>query len=150
MNEAEFLVDQLRTTFNGDSWHGPNLVKTMEGIDLFDAGTRYLEDRHSIWELANHITYWIEEVYKSVKGVTSLNHEGNDWPEMGATEDEWARVSSRLEEAVNMLAHELVSWTDEGLAETVPGSNFTFKQMVHGLIQHNLYHAGQINVMKKA
>ncbi len=150
MNEAEFLVDQLRTTFNGDSWHGPNLVKTLEGIDLFDAGTRYLEARHTIWELANHITYWIEEVYSSVKDVTSLSHEGNDWPEMGATEDEWARVSSRLEEAVSVLAHELGSWTDEGLSKTVPGSNFTFKQMVHGLIQHNLYHAGQINVMKKA
>ena len=150
MNEAEFLVDQLRTTFNGDSWHGPNLVKTLKGIDLFDAGSRYLEDRHTIWELANHITYWIEEVYKSVKGVTSLNHEGNDWPEMGATEDEWARASSRLEEAVKVLAHELGAWTDEGLSKTVPGSNFTFKQMVHGLIQHNLYHAGQINVMKKA
>lgn len=102
MDEAEFLVDQLRTTFNGDSWHGPNLVKTLDGIGLFDAGTRYLEDRHTIWELANHITYWIEEVYSSVKDVTALNHEGNDWPEMGVTEEEWARVSSRLEEAVKL------------------------------------------------
>ena len=150
MSEAKFLVDQLRTTFNGDSWHGPNLVKTLEGIDLYDAGTRYLEDRHTIWELTNHITYWLEEVYKSVKDVTSLNHEGNDWPEMGSTEEEWARSTSRLEASVNMLAEGLEAWTDEGLARTVPGSNFTFKQMIHGTIHHNLYHAGQINILKKA
>jgi hypothetical protein len=47
MNQVEFIVDQLRTTFNGDSWHGPNLVKTLDGIDLFDAGTKYLVDRHT-------------------------------------------------------------------------------------------------------
>ena len=48
-----------------------------------------------------------------------------------------------------MLTDELVSWTNEGLAKTVPGSNFTFKQMLHGLIHHNLYHTGQINILKK-
>ena len=106
MNEVEFLVDQLRTTFNGDSWHGPNLVKTLEGIDLYDAGTRYMDGRHTIWELTNHITYWLEEVYKSVKDVTDLNHEGNDWPEMGTTEEEWTKSLSLLEAAVNMLADE--------------------------------------------
>ncbi len=150
MNEVEFLVDQLRTTANGDSWHGPSLTKTLDGIDLHDAGTRYMEDRHTIWELTNHITYWIGEVLKSVKGVTHLNHDGNDWPEMGTTEGEWALSSSRPEEFVNMLADELASWTNEDIARAVPGSKFTFKQMVHGLIHHNLYHAGQINVMKKA
>ena len=83
MSEAKFLVDQLRTTFNGDSWHGPNLVKTLEGISLENAKTRYLDDRHTIWELTKHITYWLEEVYKSVKDVTNLNHDGHDWPKMG-------------------------------------------------------------------
>ena len=56
MSEAKFLVDQLRTTFNGDSWHGPNLVKTLEGISLENAKNRYLEGRHTIWELTGHIT----------------------------------------------------------------------------------------------
>jgi hypothetical protein len=49
-----------------------------------------------------------------------------------------------------MLTDELVSWTNEGLARTVPRSNFTFKQMLHGLIPHNLHHAGQINILIKA
>jgi len=95
MSEAKFLVDQLKTTFNGDSWHGPNLVKTREGIGLENTKTRYLEDRHTIWELTNHIIYWLEEVKQSVKDVTDLNHEGNDWPEMDSTE-EWAQSSSRI------------------------------------------------------
>lgn len=150
MSEAKFLVDQLRTTFKGDSWHGPNLVKTLEGISLENAKTRYLDDRHTIWELTKHITYWLEEVYKSVKDVTKLNHDGNDWPKMGATEEDWAQSGNRLETAVNKLADELASWTDGGLARTVPGANFTFKQMIHGTIHHNLYHAGQINILKKA
>ena len=48
-----------------------------------------------------------------------------------------------------MLAEGLEALTDEDLARTVPGSNFTFKQMIHGTIHHNLYHAGQINILKK-
>ncbi len=82
--------------------------------------------------------------------MTDFNHEGNDWPEMGMTEEEWTQSSSRIEATVNMLTDELVSWTNEGLARTVPRSNFTFKQMLHGLIPHNLHHAGQINILKKA
>ena len=49
-----------------------------------------------------------------------------------------------------MLADALEAWTDDDLGRTVPGSNFTFKQMLHGLMHHNLYHAGQINILKKA
>jgi hypothetical protein len=69
---------------------------------------------------------------------------------MGMTEEEWTQSSSRIEVAINMLTDELVSWTNEGFARTVPRSNFTFKQMLHGLIPHNLHHAGQINILKKA
>jgi len=149
MNEVKLLVDQLKTTFKGDSWHGPNLIRTLKGISLEHAKTKYVEGRHTIWELTDHITYWLEEVYKSVKDVSNLNHDGNAWPGMGATEEEWMQSSRRLEAAVNMLIDELVMWTNEDLARIVPKADFSFKQMLHGVIHHNLYHAGQINLLRK-
>ena len=149
MNEVKFLIDQIKTTFNGDSWHGPNLVKTLNGIDYEHAGTRVIGERHTIWELTDHITFWLEEVYKSVKDKRNLDHTGNPWPRMGATEEDWTQSINRLEAAVNLLTGELITWTKADLAVTVPEANFTFKQMLHGTIHHNLYHAGQINVMKK-
>ena len=149
MDEVKFLIDQIRTTFNGDSWHGPNLVKTLKGVDIEQARERTVEERHTIWELTDHITFWLEEVDKSVKDKKNLDHSGEDWPRMGATMEEWEQSVRRLEAAVNMLVDDLATWKNSDLEITVPGANFTFKQMLHGTIHHNLYHAGQINIIKK-
>ena len=148
MSEVKFLRDQIETTFKGDSWHGPNLVKTLDGIDYAQAMKRPLGERHTIWELTDHMTFWLEEVRKSVQNKTNLDQSGDPWPRMGATEDEWAQSVDRLEAAVNMLSDELINWTNADLAAKVPDSNYTFKQMLHGVIHHNLYHVGQINILK--
>lgn len=148
--EVKFLRDQIETTFKGDSWHGPNLVKTLEGIDYKQAMERPMDERHTIWELTDHISFWMEEVWKSVRDHKMLNPDKKkDWAEMGATQDEWQQSVERLEAAVNMTLDAMVDWDDEDLYEKVPGRDFTFKQMLHGMVHHNLYHAGQINILKK-
>jgi hypothetical protein len=150
MDEVKFLRDQIKTTFQGDSWHGPNLVKTLEGVDYNQAMERKIGERHTIWELTDHMTFWMEAVWRSVENHAPLNPEKkNDWPEMGATEVEWNESVGRLEAAVNLTLDALADWTNEDLQETVPGTKYTFHQMLHGMIHHNLYHAGQINILKK-
>ena len=150
MSEVKFLRDQIETTFKGDSWHGPNLVNTLDGIDYVQAMQRPLGERHTIWELTDHISFWMEEVWKSVRDHAVLNPEKRkDWVEMGATEEEWSQSVKRLEAAVNMTLDALAGWSDEDLYEKVPGENYTFKQMLHGMLHHNLYHAGQINILKR-
>jgi hypothetical protein len=111
---------------------------------------RSLGERHTIWELTDHISFWMEEVWKSVRDHASLNPDKKrDWPTMGATEEEWQQSVKRMEAAVNMTLDALSDWTDEDLAEKVPGEKYTFKQMLYGMLHHNLYHAGQINLLKK-
>jgi uncharacterized damage-inducible protein DinB len=150
MNDVKFLRDQIETTFKGDSWHGPNLVNTLKDIDYTQAMERPIEGRHTIWELTEHISFWMEEVYKSVRDHTGLKPDmDNNWPEMGATEEEWQLSVKRLEAAVNMVLDSLATWRDEELYKVVPGEKYTYKQMLHGVVHHNLYHAGQINVLKK-
>ena len=150
MSEVKFLRDQLETTFKGDSWHGPNLVRTLSGINYEQAMRRPIGERHNIWEITYHMIFWMEEAWKSVRDHRNLNPEKNkDWPESGATEEEWEQSISRLEAAVNMTLDELSRWTDDDLEEMVPGEKYTFKQMLHGVVHHNLYHAGQINILKQ-
>jgi len=149
MSEVKFLRDQIETTYKGDSWHGPNLVNTLKGIDYKQAMTRPLGHRHTIWELTDHTSFWMEEVWKAVKNMeaTELDPE-NNWPEMGASEEEWRQSVARLEASVNMVLDALAMWRDEQLYEKVPGRDYTFKQMLHGMVHHNLYHAGQINLLR--
>lgn len=150
MDEVKFLRDQIVTTFKGDSWHGPNLVKTLAGIDYKQARARPLGERHTIWELTEHITFWMEEVWKSIKGHEKLNPSNQkDWPDMGASKEDWIQSVDRLEAAVNLTVDELATWSNEELEHEVPETDYTFKQMLHGMVHHNLYHAGQINLLKQ-
>ena len=150
MNEVKFLRDQIETTFKGDSWHGPSLMKTLEGVDLEQASARPLGERHTIWELVDHTTFWLEAILDSLKdkAMPDPTMEVN-WPRMGSTEEHWSQSLMRLEAAVNMVLDELAGWSDEDLERMVPGKDYTFKQMLHGAVHHNLYHAGQIAILNR-
>jgi hypothetical protein len=67
LSDAKFLVDQIRRTFNGDSWHGPSLMKTLEGVDFEQAKDKPLHGRHCIWEIVDHINFWMGEVSWAVE-----------------------------------------------------------------------------------
>lgn len=150
MSEVKFLRDQIETTFKGDSWHGPNLMKTLKGIDHKQAKKRIIDDRHTIWELTDHTSFWMEEVCKSIKDHAQMKPDmENNWPKMGSSEEDWQRSVKRLETSVNMVLEALLDWKEEDLHTLVPGETYTFKQMLHGVVHHNLYHAGQINLLKR-
>jgi hypothetical protein len=72
-----------------------------------------------------------------------------NWPSMGGSKEQWSQSLRRLEAAVNMVLDELAGWSNEDLERTVPGKDYSFKQMLHGAVHHNLYHAGQISILKK-
>lgn len=150
MNEVKFLRAQIETTFKGDSWHGPSLLNTLDGVDLEQAMSRPLGERHTIWELVDHTTFWLEAVLDAVKDKAMPDpRKAADWPSMGGTEEQWSQSLRRLEAAVNMLLDELAGWSNEDLGRIVPGASYSFKQMLHGAVHHNLYHAGQISILKK-
>ncbi len=150
MNEVKFVMDQIRTTFSGDSWHGPSVMKTLEGIDAEQAAARPLGERHTIWELVDHMTYWLEEVLKSLKDRhVPKPDKVLDWPRMGSGEEQWRESVRRLEAAVNMLLDELATWNTKDLEKTVAGANYSYRQMLHGAVHHNLYHTGQIAILKR-
>jgi uncharacterized damage-inducible protein DinB len=150
LNEVKFLMDQIRTTFSGDSWHGPSVMKTLEGIDAAQASARPLGERHTVWELVDHMTYWLEEVLKSLRDRRVPKPDKVvDWPGMGSGEKQWRESVRRLEAAVNTLVDELASWSNRELDETVAGANYSYRQMLLGAVHHNLYHAGQIAILKR-
>jgi uncharacterized damage-inducible protein DinB len=150
MMEVKFLRDQIETTFKGDSWHGPSLMKTLEGVDLKQASARPLGERHTIWELVDHTTFWLEAILDALKDKAMPDPPMEvNWPRMGSTEEHWSQSLRRLEAAVNMVLDKLAGWSNEDLDRMVPGKDYTFKQMLHGAVHHNLYHAGQIAILKR-
>ena len=152
MSEMQRIEDQLRRAFEGNAWHGPAVRELLADVSAARAAARPLSTAHSIWEIVLHIAAWEGVVRRRLQGetVADLPPE-QDWPAVRDTsEAAWRQALDDLEQAHRAL-HEAIARSNEAhLADTVPGKDHSVYLMLHGIIQHDLYHAGQIAVLKKA
>ncbi|MFP6598617.1 MAG: DinB family protein, partial [Candidatus Hydrogenedentota bacterium] len=116
------------------------------------ARTRSVANTHSIWEIAAHMVAWQEYTIRVMDGQDStFLDDAHDWPDVkDKSDDEWILLVEKLAEGSRLIAEKLESWEDEKLRETVQGRDFPFKVLLHGIAQHNIYHSGQIALLKKA
>ena len=158
MSETERLSDQLVRTWKGDAWHGPSLQELTAGLTARQAAAHHLVDTHSIWELVLHCTAWIREVERRLGGADPGTPADGDWPEPGAVVDaRWEAARTALGEAIAGLATRVTQFDEGRLGERVGtqrdpalGTGQTYYVMLHGVVQHNLYHAGQVALLRKA
>jgi uncharacterized damage-inducible protein DinB len=152
MSEIQRIEDQLRRAFEGHAWHGPAVRELLGDVTAAKAAARPLPDAHSIWEIVLHIATWEGVVRRRLQGeaVADLPPE-QDWPPVQeTTEAAWHKAMDDLDRGHRAL-REAIARSGEGrLAELVPGKKHSVYHMLHGVIQHDLYHAGQIAVLKKA
>lgn len=151
MSEIRRILDQMDRAFAGDAWHGPSLQRLLEGITAEDASAHPVARVHSIWELVNHIAAWNTVVQHRLLGETVEVTSEQDWPPVwDASEIAWKRSLENLAECRSRLRRVVKGIRDDQLEEPAPEKNHSRYTMLHGLIQHDLYHAGQIAVLKKA
>ena len=150
MSETKFIGEQIRVTFEGDSWHGPSVMKTLEGVDYEQAKAKPLQGRHSIWELVDHIVIWMNEVSWAVENNRVYDPKNiKDWPPMGQSMRDWSESASRLKPAADRLIGSFSRWRDEDLDRVPEGAKYSYRQLLHGVMHHNIYHAGQIGILKQ-
>lgn len=150
--EVEHIIDQLERAFEGDAWHGQSLSEILTGITADQAATHPIPHVHSIWEIVLHVAAWQKAVRERLQGkpMVSLPDEV-DWPTPGDTSEKaWFDAVELLRSEYEMLQEEALKWKERDLGETTEGQRFTVYQMLHGVVQHNVYHAGQIAILKKA
>jgi uncharacterized damage-inducible protein DinB len=150
-SEPARIADQLRRAFDGTAWHGPALLELLREVDSATAAAKPLKGVHSIWELALHIAVW------DAAGCRRLNREktqpkGEDnFPLVPApTPANWRKAVQQVTNAHRALVKMVEALPDSRLWERVPGKRYDFYHMLHGMAQHELYHAGQIAILKKA
>lgn len=136
-------------------FHGPSLLEALDGVGFNDASRRGVPGRHSIWEIVNHCSFWMREAAKATHGRPIKDvFQYEDWPGHGSTGDEWKRDVEGLVEAYRVLNESISGLSAESLDNVVDGYfhdtlfKFTLRKMLYGVIDHNLYHAGQISLLK--
>jgi uncharacterized damage-inducible protein DinB len=154
MSEASRIADQLRRAFDGDAWHGDSVLEILKGITAGRAATHPIEGAHSIWELVLHIAAWDGAVLRRLGGVAvELSDAENFPPVTDAGDAAWHAALDRVRRVHEELVAAAAALPDSRLYEMVPGkegAHYTFYYMLHGVVQHELYHAGQIALLKKA
>jgi len=152
MSEMQRIEDQLGRAFEGHAWHGPAVRELLANVTAAKAVARPLSDAHNIWEIVLHIATWEEVVRRRFQGeaVADLPPE-QDWPLVqDISEAAWRKVIDDLERGHRSLRGAIARSGEMQLAEMVPGKEHSVYHMLQGVIQHDLYHAGQIAVLKKA
>jgi uncharacterized damage-inducible protein DinB len=156
MSETARIADQLRRAFSGEAWHGDSLLEILNGVAAAQAAARPVKHAHSIWELVLHITAWDSAVRRRLAGeAVALSDEQNFPSVMDSSEGAWRRAVENAQRVHNELVEAVAAFPDERLSERVPGKLnepdwYDFYYMLHGVAQHELYHAGQIALLKKA
>ena len=158
MTEISRITDELRCAFSGDPWHGLPLTRILAGVSARDAAARPLPTANSIWEIVLHVSAWIGEVNRRLRGETPGEPAEGDWPTLKDASDEaWERTKANLTDAHEALLQELESVPEERLWDTVgppardraQGTGTSFYVMLHGLVQHNVYHSAQIATLHR-
>lgn len=152
MTDSERITDQLRRAVEGGAWHGPSVRELLAGVDAAAAAARPLSHAHSLWEILLHMTVWLEVVRRRlIEGRAIQPPPEEDWPAPGEpTEEAWQALVERHERAYRDLAGFVSRLDDEDLEERVAGKDYDASIMLYGIVQHELYHAGQIALLKKA
>jgi uncharacterized damage-inducible protein DinB len=151
LTEIERIVDLMERAFDGQAWHGPSAMELLSDVDPDQAAARPLKGRHTIWELVLHIAAWEIVVRGALSGenVISLSEE-EDWPPIRSqSEAAWGQAVDELKRVHRGLVEAVSEFSESRLNDTVGGRSYSFYRMIHGVIQHDLYHAGQIAVLKR-
>ena len=153
MREVERIIDQLKRSVDGGAWHGPSLIELLDGVSATQAAARPLSEAHSIWEIVHHCTVWMNQIRLRLHGNVEKDlPPERDWPPQPSKFDKqsWQAAIDHLHDAHQALAVEITKISDMRLDDPILKGFSSIYATLHGVVQHNLYHAGQIAVIKKA
>jgi uncharacterized damage-inducible protein DinB len=152
------LSQKLLTVWNGEPWYGSSSSAILKGVTADEALAHPLPGAQSIWETLLHLTAWTEETTSRMTGGESKAPSRGDWPAVkGSTQDDWMAAQIELLNARKALLASIEQAHEESLFLQVPktgetghGSGATRAGTVSGLADHDVYHLGQIALLKKS
>jgi uncharacterized damage-inducible protein DinB len=153
------VLGELRRMYEGNAWHGPSVMEALRDVPAAQAAARPVRGAHTIHELTHHIAAWMGEVSSRLRGNPAGNPADGDFPAPGATVDEatWLATLQLLDRRHAEVMATVAAFDPERLHDPVDRTTEaseadprTFYSLIHGLVQHNAYHAGQIMLLRRA
>ena len=154
MSESARLADQIRRAFEGEAWHGDSLLEILKGVDAKMGAARPIAHAHSIWELLLHITTWDDATIRRAEGNAYEPTDAENFPKVtDSSAAAWQKALDRAKTTHDKLVKLVGAFPESRLDDQVPGKDESYHNYYYlfaGIVQHELYHAGQIALLKKA
>ncbi len=151
MKETERIGQQMKQAFEGGAWHGPSVLEILEGVDAATAAARPIAGAHSIWELLLHLSGTQTVLLRRVGGDATELTPAEDWPAVPEpTEDAWRETLAAFTRREAQLRQAVVAFPEERLSRPLVEGGTSAYNNFHGHVQHLLYHAAQMSLLKTA
>jgi uncharacterized damage-inducible protein DinB len=146
------IDEQLRLSFEGSAWHGPAVLEVLDGLGAQAACAHPIGQAHSVWEVVLHLGGTYGLVLRRLLGDGRQLTPEEDWPAVvSATADSWRETVQALHGLNEDLRRAVRGFSAEHLdVPLVPEAPYTAYTQFIGVTQHNLYHAGQVALLKRA
>lgn len=142
----------LSETFEGEPWYGQSVMRKLENVPYVIGYKTCIPESHSVAEIVAHLIAWKSLVVEKLEGNTDYEIEIDseiDWPATNVhTREEWEELKRKLVAAQFRIYEILNTKDDEFLQEKVVGKNYTYDYLLRGLLQHDIYHLGQIGLIE--
>jgi hypothetical protein len=150
---VESLLEQLDEAYDRQSWHGTNLRGSLRGLSVDATLWRPVPDRHNVWEIVTHAAYWKYAAWRRLTGEKrgSFPHRGSNWfpSPVSPTPAQWRTERGLLGQFHQQLREAVAELSDADLHRQAHGGKETVGRLVRGIAAHDLYHAGQIQLLKR-
>lgn len=151
MTEIKRIQDQLKRAFEGNAWHGPSVLELLKDVNASQAAAHPIQGAHSVWEIVLHIAAWENAGRRRLEGDRAQLPDEEDWPSVLDTSDQaWQKTLSMLVENHGQLQGAIARVNDSRLDQPILDGLATVYVTLQGVVQHDLYHAGQIAILKRA
>jgi uncharacterized damage-inducible protein DinB len=155
MTTSEKLQQELEKVLSGRPWYGTGIYNTIAKVNFEAAYEKPPGSVHNIAEIVLHMVAWTEEVMDRMNGMTAGVPTSGDWPETGKPDEQkWQNYVDDLKLVNVNLIGIIQSFPDEQWDEAIDDERgdrpvVTYEALINGLIQHHVYHAGQISILNR-
>jgi len=151
--EIDLLLQLIDEAYGKRAWQGTNLRGSLRGVSVQEASWRPAPDRHNIWEIIVHTAYWKYIVRRRLLGEKkgSFPLTGNNWIKrpIVTSENAWREDICLLDEMHSSLRETIALLKPSHLNRKPAGSKFTNASTISGIACHDVYHTGQIQLLKR-
>ncbi len=151
--EIELLLRLLDEAYEKKAWHGPNLKSTVRRLDARLAAWRPNPNRHNVAEIVVHAAYWKYSVRRRLRGDSrgSFPLRGSNWFRLPSplTDETWREYLTLLDAEHRSLRDAVAQFPRDRLRRIPAGSKVPFSTLIYGIAHHDVYHAGQIQILKR-